>query len=115
MLGMLRRQVLPAAQRYQTELAQLVAATATAGREDAAAARQLTDLMGIIGRLRAAGDEIERALTPPVGDAERHARQIRAQLVPAMERARAASDALEELIPTGLWPLPTYAEMLFQR
>jgi glutamine synthetase len=32
-----------------------------------------------------------------------------------MERARAASDALEAVIPDDLWSLPTYAEMLFVR
>jgi glutamine synthetase len=32
-----------------------------------------------------------------------------------MDRARAASDALEEVLPDDLWPLPTYAEMLFVR
>jgi glutamine synthetase len=32
-----------------------------------------------------------------------------------MTRARAASDALERIIPDDLWPLPTYSEMLFVR
>jgi glutamine synthetase len=115
MLGMLRRQVLPAAQRHQAELAGLVAATGSAGCEDPDASRQLADLMRIIDRLRTAIREIEQALAPLAGDAMHHARHIRSALVPAMERARAASDALEEVIPTDLWPLPTYAEMLFQR
>ena len=33
-------------------------------------------------------------------------------LVPAMEAAREAADALERIVPADLWPLPTYAEML---
>jgi glutamine synthetase len=33
-------------------------------------------------------------------------------LVPAMEAARDAADALERIVPADLWPLPTYAEML---
>jgi glutamine synthetase len=31
----------------------------------------------------------------------------------AMEKTREAADALEGIIPADLWPLPTYAEMLF--
>ena len=45
----------------------------------------------------------------------KHAKQIRDELVPAMLRARGASDALEAVIPADLWPLPTYREMLFIR
>jgi glutamine synthetase len=115
MIAMLQREVLPAAQRYQAELAELVAATSAAGREDAEASQQLVDLMELIGRLRDAIREIEQALAPTAGDAEHHARHVRAAIAPAMDRARAASDALEELVPTDLWPLPTYAEMLLQR
>ena len=40
---------------------------------------------------------------------------MRDNLVPAMARARAAADVLEEVIPDDIWPLPTYAEMLFMR
>ena len=32
-----------------------------------------------------------------------------------MERARRVSDTLEAVIPDDLWPLPNYAQMLFQR
>ena len=50
-----------------------------------------------------------------IEDSERRALHCRDKLVPAMERARAASDELEGVIPVNLWTLPTYAEMLFQR
>jgi glutamine synthetase len=32
---------------------------------------------------------------------------------PAMERVRAAVDALETHVAADLWPLPTYRELLF--
>jgi glutamine synthetase type III len=32
-----------------------------------------------------------------------------------MQQARACADALERYMPDDLWPLPTYAEMLFNR
>ncbi|HAC09263.1 MAG TPA: glutamine synthetase type III, partial [Phycisphaerales bacterium] len=65
-----------------------------------------------VSALRAEVDEIDASLATPGKDSEKHAKTLRTTLVPAMERARAASDALEARIPAELWPLPTYAEML---
>jgi len=30
-----------------------------------------------------------------------------------MEKVRAAADSLETMVPDDIWPLPTYAEMMF--
>ena len=49
------------------------------------------------------------------GDAAKHAKFFRDKVVPAMEALREAGDALENLVPQDLWPLPTYREMLFVR
>ncbi|KAA3614987.1 MAG: glutamine synthetase type III [Calditrichaeota bacterium] len=38
---------------------------------------------------------------------------IAGKVIPAMDAVRAHSDALEELVPDDLWPLPKYREMLF--
>jgi glutamine synthetase len=32
-----------------------------------------------------------------------------------MEKVRESADELEEIVDTDLWPLPSYAEMLFIR
>jgi glutamine synthetase len=37
------------------------------------------------------------------------------KILPAMLRARAAADSLEEIVADGHWPLPTYQELLFLR
>jgi glutamine synthetase len=42
-------------------------------------------------------------------------RQIRDELVPALERCRTVCDRLERVMPDDLWPLPSYAEMLLLR
>ncbi len=115
LVGILRRQILPAAQRYQTELAGLVAATRSARREDGQTDQLLVELMELVAHLRGALAEIEAALGQRCENAEHLARHIRDGVLPAMQRGRVASDALEELLPADLWPLPTYAQMLFQR
>ena len=38
---------------------------------------------------------------------------MRDKVVPAMAKLRETGDAIETLTPHGLWPLPTYREMLF--
>ncbi|QOJ13609.1 MAG: glutamine synthetase III [Planctomycetia bacterium] len=113
--AMLRQHVMPAAVRYQSELAQAVSATKSAGVPVAHAQRQLSDLVGRIEELSAAIGEVERAEAHSDADAEKHAQWIRDRLVPAMQRARAASDSLELVCPADLWTLPTYSEMLFIR
>ena len=112
MSSLIRTEVLPAALRTQAELADVVGATQVAGVECPDSEAELRLLVSYVSELRASVDEIDASLGIPGKDPEKHAKQLRTTLVPAMERARAASDALEARIPTEPWPLPTYAEML---
>jgi glutamine synthetase len=114
---MLRTVVLPAALRYQTEVAQAVASAQAAGVDFEDTWGQLHQLVQMVDELRASIDAVAaaEAEAQETEDSERRALLCRDKLVPAMERARAASDGLEGSIPANLWTLPTYAEMLFQR
>ncbi|MFZ0905883.1 MAG: glutamine synthetase III [Mycobacterium sp.] len=104
--------ILPAGIRYQTELAQNVAALKAAGVEASTAALQavsapIADLETGLATLKAALSEhsAESAV-----DEAKHAQQ---ELLPAMAAIRAAADALEGIVADDLWPLPTYQEMLY--
>jgi glutamine synthetase len=113
---MLRQQVLPAALRAQTELAETVSATQAAGIECRDSEEALRKLVGQISALRSAIGALDDELAAPRGEDElKRAKRVRDQLVPAMLTARQASDALESVVPGDLWPLPTYAEMLLMR
>ncbi|TDZ85299.1 Glutamine synthetase [Mycobacteroides salmoniphilum] len=103
--------VLPAAVRYQTEIAQNVAALKAAGvepnttlLEDVSA--PISDLVNALADLRK-GVESDFATTA-LEEAE-HAQS----LLPAMDAVRAAADVLEGIVADDLWPLPTYQEMLY--
>ena len=39
---------------------------------------------------------------------------VRDRVLPAMLMLREASDALEMIVDADLWPLPTYADMVFK-
>ncbi|UFS60207.1 glutamine synthetase III family protein [Subtercola endophyticus] len=104
--------VLPAAVRYQTELAANVAALKAAGVE--ADTDALLAVSGPIADLKTGLAALKAALGEDVGhSALAEAEHARESLLPAMLAVRAAADTLEELVADDLWPLPTYQEMLF--
>jgi glutamine synthetase len=117
MASMLRRSILPAAMRYQTELAQTVASTQAAGADFEDAWGQLQETVRRVDELRAATAAVAREEQEAhhIQDPERRSLHCRDRVLPAMVRARAGSDALEQNIPADLWTLPTYAQMLFER
>jgi glutamine synthetase len=115
MVTMLRTLVLPAALRAQAELAETVAATQAAGLECPDTESELRRLIEMISELRRSVVDIEKLESNHPSDPERHARHVRDKLIPAMGEARRCADALEQALPEDIWPLPTYAEMLFVR
>jgi len=115
LVSMLKREVLPAALRFQGELGQAVEATLDAGVECPDSKAELEHVVGLIGRLRDAIATVERAEAHRAPDNEAQARHVRDKLLPAMAAARQVADTLEQLIPNDLWPLPRYSEMLFTK
>jgi glutamine synthetase len=114
-LRIAERMILPAALRYQAEVAQAIGALKNAGTT---APRTQTDLLSELTRtideLQKASDELTRATEDHVtGDTLAHARHVRDAVIPAMTAVRTAGDKLELLVADDLWPLPTYQEMLF--
>ncbi|MGV9869613.1 glutamine synthetase III family protein [Rhodococcus koreensis] len=104
--------ILPAAIRYQTELAQNVAALKAAGVDADLSA--LEAVSAPLTNLRAALAELKSALAAQ-GESEALAEATHAKdaLLPAMAAVRAAADSLEDIVADDLWPLPTYQEMLY--
>ena len=103
--------VLPAAVRYQTEMATNLSALKAAGVETDSA--PLAELSGLVADLRGALGTLKAALAVPGGSAEEVAKHSQTALIPAMGGVRAVSDKLEAIVADDLWPLPTYQEMLF--
>jgi glutamine synthetase len=103
--------VLPAAIRYQTELAQNVATLKAAGVEP-----DLTLLQTVsapISDLTGALTALKTAMAEHGGDTAAEEAAHAQSLLPLMDAVRAAADALEGVVADDLWPLPTYQEMLY--
>ncbi len=113
-LGMARSSILPAAYRYQGELAQTAAAMKGCGRTpDTSSLDKLTELTGQLeGAIKQLNDAIEHTAS---GDVLAHAKHYRDEVCPAMLKVRNVADELEQIVADDLWPLPTYREMLFIR
>ena len=104
--------ILPAALRYQTELATNIASLQSIGAD--ADTTTLDELSASIKALRAAIAVIRAELGHRAASSvEQQAQHSRDALLPAMTSVRAAADDLEGLVADDLWPLPTYQEMLF--
>jgi glutamine synthetase len=107
--------ILPAAVRYQTELASNVAALKAAGVE-----ADTTDLLAVsdlVTKLRTAiaGLKSAKAGAHDAGEGIAEATYYRDAVLPAMLQVREVADALEGVVADDLWALPTYQEMLFIR
>lgn len=110
---MAQTQILPAAIRYQGELAQTAASLQAAGIEsDTTLLQQITDL---IADLQTAIAELKEAHSKHLKTPKAECDWCRDGIIPAMLKVRGVADDLEDIISDDLWPLPTYAEMLFIR
>ena len=105
--------ILPAAMRYQTELA-----AQRRGAQGRRRRRRPLDARGgqrpdrrAEGRPGHAGATRSPTSTPTTRWRRRPTCATR--VLPAMAAVRAAADALEGLVADDLWPLPTYQEMLY--
>ncbi|HET9954043.1 MAG TPA: glutamine synthetase III [Polyangiaceae bacterium] len=109
-----KTQVLPAALRYQAELAQGLAAAKSAGLT--ISSKLAEDVSRNIAELEKGLSALDTAMSHHgASDALAEARQLSKDVLSAMSAVRTAADALEVSVADDLWPLPTYQEMLFIR
>ena len=108
--------IMPAALRYQAELAGSAAAAKALGLPSAEL-KLPGKLAALIVELEKVTDSLEAVLGQAHGHADllKEAQFFCDKLIPVMSKVREAGDALEAIVADDLWPLPTYQEMLFIR
>jgi len=114
-LHIAKRQILPACQNYAGKLAAAAASLGAAGVKAASFGKQMESVCKLIDELGEAVSELERKVNDisKAPSAYEGAKMSREEILPAMASVRKAADALEMLVDAEVWPLPTYAEMLF--
>ena len=111
-LEIARTLLLPAATRYEGELASIAADLKAIGQEpDLTTLNLISDAVRDLRAATSALAELVHQEAPPATVAE--AEFCCNVLLPAMENVRRAADMLEDNVADDLWPLPTYQEMLF--
>jgi glutamine synthetase len=117
MVNMAKRQILPAGMKYARRLADEVTSIAAAGVEPGAQKKLLEKVNKSVSSIDKAVDSLEKALAKAGGmkDVQKQAELYKDNVVPAMKALRTSADELESIIDADLWPLPTYAQMLFLR
>jgi len=107
--------ILPAAMRYQRDLAKNAIAVKGAGlTPDTSTLKEVTDLLqklqaGIAGLDAATAQHPAAGGDPVLAEAKHFCTAV----LPAMLKVRDAADSLEAIVEDDLWPLPTFQEILF--
>jgi len=115
MLNMAKRQILPACVEYSSFLADAVCSVSDAGVDAGPQKEMLKDVCDLIAAMKKNISQLEKAATKAgkVAVATKQARLYRDEVIPAMEALRVVADKLENEVDADLWPIPTYADMLF--
>ena len=113
MLELLRRQILPASLRFSASEAssvQLKNGIGVASDADRALCERSSALCDeLLHRI----DDLDECVASGPEDTVESAFYAADRIIPAMEAARKASDALESIVDRSFWPIPTYSEILF--
>lgn len=116
-LQIAKRQIVPAVVTFSGQLAGVVSALKAAGSTNAFAVNLLGKVTALADKLEKDLAAIERTLAATAGEPslEKKAGAYRDQVLAGMNAVRESADALEAIVDSKLWPLPSYAEMLFYR
>ncbi len=111
-LSIAKTQILPAAYRYQGELAQIAANLKAIGKNPHLGT--LEALTELVADMEDKIKGLEKAIDHQAeGDSIHHAKHFSGEVLPAMKVLREVVDKLEVIVADDIWPLPTYLEMLF--
>jgi glutamine synthetase len=119
MLEMAKRQILPAVIGFAASLADSIAKVKAVSASISTSAQEalLSEVSDGISSLSANIAALEKALDDAEavtgGDVAKLGEYYRDVIFTTMGKLRAASDQLESVVDVKAWPLPTYADMLF--
>ncbi|MBO6215553.1 MAG: glutamine synthetase type III, partial [Lachnospiraceae bacterium] len=117
LLDMVKGDITYAAYEYETKVASTVAAKQavlpkSAAKTEEALLKQLSDLTASLDdRAKALETVIKKGES--ITEVAKLAKYHREKVCTAMNELREVVDSLEELIPSAIWPYPTYGEILY--
>ncbi len=117
MRRMARRTYLPVISAYATKIAKGIS-TITEATPDAAMTHERAELATLTGGVNAIYEGLDELAAlhekaEACEDSQEKANAYAHEVNPAMERLRAAVDAMEPIVAREYWPVPTYDDILF--
>jgi len=114
MIEMVHRQLLPAALKYAREVAETVTSLKQANMPSMSAEGLLRKLVLTIDAFKNNAEALEKSLSSSdIDDLLKKAQYFRDEVFATMNKVRVEADKLETLVDGKLWPIPTYADLLF--
>jgi glutamine synthetase len=114
-LDMSKREILPASLEFAGTVASEIAAIKSAGSKSSAAEKLLAELTATIDSFGKNIEALEASLAGGHSTSVfKHAEYHRDVVFTAMAALRIDGDKLETLVDERVWPLPTYADLLFR-
>ena len=115
MLNIAKRQIMPVCIEYSGRLASSTSMITDSGVTCVSIQKSLEKICSLIDELDFGIESLEVAVgrAQTISKSHLQARSYRDTVIPAMAKVREVVDTLETLIDADLWPLPSYAEMLF--
>ena len=116
MLAMAKQQIIPAVLKFQKSLAETVYYTKEIGMDDSVSKGLLANVTALLGETKTALDTLQMvtdtAKTFP--DGKEKAVYYRDKVTTAMVALRTPVDKLEMIVDKEIWPMPTYADLIFE-
>ncbi|MDR3645693.1 MAG: glutamine synthetase III, partial [Clostridia bacterium] len=116
MIDMAGKLLLPATLRYLSELASLVSGLKAVGVANKPVSASVEKLSGLAAAFSTELDALKSAVD--IASAERdtisQAKAYNDIVIKAMNGLREVADTVEGIVPSDLWPIPTYSDLLFK-
>lgn len=115
-IHMVKRLYIPTAIQYTGHLANTIRELKASGGNTVVQKAELAKVSALLASATKKLAALEGVLkkTQAIENGDKKAESYRDVVIPAMNSLRSDIDALETRLPADLWPVPTYAEMLFK-
>ena len=116
MIDMAGKQIIPAAVKYSGVLARTINEVKSAGVNASAEAELLGKVVGYINDAQKAYDKLKEvsAKAVTIKAAKDRAFYYKDEVKTTMDELRKPCDELEMIVDKSMWPIPTYAELMFE-
>lgn len=116
MIDMASKQIIPAVIRYSKSLADTAIAVREAGADASVTADLLKEISDKLAAMKAALSRLKEveAAAGTIADAKEQAFYYKDAVKKAMDELRAPVDEAEMLVDRQVWPIPTYADLIFE-